>query len=81
MKVFVVRATHFDWDEFNSVVVTALDEEGAIALAKQARHTIETKKGDDIDAGLIFKEEQYPLKATEIDLDKPKLVHKSFIAG
>lgn len=68
MKVFLVEANDFDYDEFDSCVVVAESEEDALKVVEE-------------DGYVYFSEYQRPLRATEVSLKKRKVVDYSFNAG
>lgn len=76
-SVFVVRASHVDYDEYDSVTVIAKDEQDAICVA-DGRY--KSKDEDDY----RFDKAQYPLKVKRIcgtDATSAHVLTASFNAG
>lgn len=81
MNIYIVKAAKCDYDEFESVVVLADNKEQAIEIAARAEEKIEFKDGSAEVLGAYFREDQYPLVATEVDLNEEGIIHESFNAG
>lgn len=81
MKVYIVKAAKCDYDEFESVVVVAGNKEQAIEIADRAEEKIEFNDGSVETLGAYFRADQYPLVATEVDLNEEGIIHESFNAG
>lgn len=81
MNVYLVEASDFWYDEFDSVVVVAESEERAIDIASNEDRKIESRDGEVISVGEHFHYNQYPLTATKINLNEERIVHASFNAG
>jgi hypothetical protein len=76
MKVFLVKAESFTYDDYDSVVLVAESKERALEMAKESTwETYEKEKR------FYFGERQYPLTADEIDLTKEDSILGSFNAG
>lgn len=76
MKVFLVKAESYTYDDYDSVVLVAESKERALEIAKEA-----TWKTYENEKRFCFGENQYPLTATEIDLTKEDSILGSFYAG
>lgn len=81
MNVYIVEASDFWYDEFDSVVVVAESEYRAIDIASNEDRKIESRDGEVISVGKHFQYNQYPLTAKKIDLSEEGIVHESFNAG
>lgn len=68
MKLYLVSVDEFDWDMYDSAVVCALDEEGALKLAKELFHS---SQGE-----ITVKCIGYSEGRTE-----PEIILSSFISG
>ena len=76
MKVFLVKAESYTYDDYDSVVLVAESKERALEMAKES-----TWKTYEKEKCFYFGERQYPLTATEIDLTKEDSILGSFNAG
>ena len=65
-KIYLVESETYAWDEFDSVVIVADNEEEALSIAIDKR---------------FFNESQGAITATEVDLTKSGVVLSSFNAG
>jgi len=81
MKLYIVEATKCGYDEFDSVVVLADNEEQAIEIATHAEEKLELDDGRVWNQGRYFRKSQHPLIATEVDLNEEGIIHGSFNAG
>ena len=76
MKVFLVKAESYTYDDYDSVVLVAESKERALEMAEES-----TWKTYEKEKRFYFGENQYPLTATEIDLTKEDSILGSFNAG
>ena len=81
MKVYIVKATRCDYDEFESVVVLADTKERAIEIATDTERELKLYDGRVVNLGAYFHDYQHPLVATEVDLNEEGIIHESFNAG
>lgn len=65
-KIYLVESETYAWDEFDSVVIVADNEEEALSIAID-KH--------------FFNESQGAITATEVDLTESGVVLSSFNAG
>lgn len=86
MKLFKLSVKEVDWDEYDSCVVVAEDENAVRAMLKE--HNPESKwegskslfvNGED--TGVWLYNHQGEILIEEVDLTKPALVCVSFNAG
>ena len=81
MNVYIVEADNFWYDDYDSIVVVAENEERAIEIATNKEKTVELNDGGVMNLGAYFRKDQYPLVATEVDLSEEGIIHESFNAG
>lgn len=81
MNIYIVEATNFDYDDYDSIVVVAENEERAIEIATEKERELELNDGRVVNLGAYFREDQHPLTAKKIDLNKEDIIHASFNAG
>ena len=73
MNVYLVEASDFWYDDYDSIVVVAESEEHAIEIASNEEYSF--------GYNTYFRKRQYPLTALKIDLTEEGIVHASFNAG
>ena len=66
MKVYIIYTDYYGYDQYDSIIVTASNEERALAMAK---------------AGNYFEKNQGEIHIEEVNMDKEYVVLKSFNAG
>ena len=72
MNVYLVKASQCDYDEFDSCVVVAENEQEALNIANKSTYG---------EYGCYFSQDQYPLKVEKIGLTEKGIIHSSFNAG
>lgn len=70
MKVYLVSATHYDYDEYEAIVVVAENEESALDMANSGNW-----------GSGYFRRSQEPIHVKEVDLTTEHIVLESFNAG
>lgn len=70
MNVYHVYSEHWDYDEFDSVVVVAENKDKALEMVNHGYY-----------GGSYFEEHQGEIYVEEIDLTKEHIVLESFNAG
>ena len=81
MNIYIVEATNVEYDDYDSIVVVAENEERAIKIATNKERTLELNDGRVVNLSAYFRENQHPLTAKKIDLNKEDIIHASFNAG
>ena len=71
MKVYLVYADEYDYDDYDAIVVVAENEENALEMAKSGCW----------DGGSYFKKHQGEIHVKEVDLTTEHIVLESFNAG
>ena len=70
MKVYLVYADDYDWDDYEAIVVVAENEESALEMANSGYY------GDS-----YFKKHQGEIHVKEVDATTKHVVLESFNAG
>ena len=70
MKVYLVYADDWDYDDYDALVIVAENEESALAMANSGYWD-----------GSYFKERQGEIHVKEVDLTTEHIVLESFNAG
>ena len=81
MNIYIIEASDYWYDEYDSVIVVAENEERAIEIVTKKERTLELNDGRVVNLGAYFREDQHPLTAKKIDLNKEDIIHASFNAG
>ena len=81
MNIYIVEADNFWYDDYDSIVVVAENEERAIEIVTNKERTLELNDGRVVNLGAYFRKDQYPLVATKVDLNEEAIIHESFNAG
>ena len=72
LNIYKIIASECDWDEFDSCIVLAENEQEALDIADKATYN---------EHECYFSQGQYPLKVEKIDLTEKGIIHSSFNAG
>lgn len=70
MKVYLVYADDWDYDDYDALVIVAENEESALAMANSGYL-----------GGSYFKERQGEIHVKEVDLTTERIIMESFNAG
>lgn len=73
MNVYKISAANIDYNQFDSIIAAARNQEEAMRIAKNA------KAFGDQDP--LFERNQYPLSVSEINVTKPGIIHRSYVQG
>lgn len=73
MKLYIVTAHDWDYDQFDCIVVLAESEERALEIANMKHKDYYNQK--------YFADDQYPLTVEEVDMTKEQIILGSFNAG
>ena len=73
MKLYTVIAHDWDYDQFDSIVILAENEERALEIAEMKHKDNYNKR--------YFESNQYPLTVVEEDMTKEQIILCSFNAG